>query len=137
MLYDIDGENYVKTSHDHSGKVYAGTLGEADIDLQRKPKSKEEVIDDESSVERSDISNMSRYQLITRLRKLGDISDSDKGPAPQRLKVRVLTLIISSDESDSNQEAANIGQLTPATLLGLQGGHSNMCQAVRGKQSIT
>ena len=49
MLYDIDGEHYVKTIHEHPGKGYDGTPGAATIDLQRKPKSKEGVIDDDSS----------------------------------------------------------------------------------------
>ena len=72
-------------------------LGAATIDLQSKPKYKEI----------SDISNMSRYQLIDRLRKLSDISDSDKVPALQSVKGRVLTLLSSIDESNSSQEAAN------------------------------
>ena len=109
MLYDIDGEHSVKTNHEHPGKGYAGTPGAATIDLQSKPKYKEDVVDDDSSKERSDISNMSIYQLISRLCKLGDTSDSDKGPAPQILKVRVLTLLSSSDKSDISQEAYNIG----------------------------
>ena len=33
MLYDIDGENFVKTIHDNPGKGYAGTPGAAIIDL--------------------------------------------------------------------------------------------------------
>ena len=60
MLYDIDGEHSVKTIHEHPGKGYAGTLGAAAIDLKSKPKSKEDVVDDDSSKESSDISNMSR-----------------------------------------------------------------------------
>ena len=79
---------------------------------------------------------MLRYQLIARLCNLDGISDSDKGPTPQIVKGRVLTLLISSDEYDSSQEAANSGYLTPETLLGLQGGHIDKSQAVRGKQSI-
>ena len=90
MLYDIDGEHSVKTIHKHSGKGYDVTTGVANIDLQNKPKSKEDVVDDDSSKESSDISNMSRYQFIAWLRELGDISDYDKGPAPQSLKGRVL-----------------------------------------------
>ena len=107
MLYDIDGEHSVKTIHENPGKGHAGTLGAATIDLQSKPKSKEDVVDDESSKESSDISNMSRYELIARLHKLDDISGFDKGPVPQNVKGRVLTLLSSSDESDSSQEAAN------------------------------
>ena len=49
MLYGIDGEHSVKTIHEHHGKGYAGTPGAATIDLQRKPKSKEDVDDDNSS----------------------------------------------------------------------------------------
>ena len=132
MLYDIDGEYSVKTIHGHPGNGYDGTLGAATIDLQSKPKSKEDVVDDDFSVEISDLSNMPRYELIARLCKLGDIQDSDKGPAPQSVKGRVLTLLSSSAESDSIQEAANSGQLTPDTLLVLKGGHINKRQAVRG-----
>ena len=117
MLYDIVDEHSVKKIHEHPGKVYAGTPGAATIYLQSKPKSKEDVVDDDSSEESSDLSNMSRYELIARLRMLGDISDSDKGPAPQSVKGRVLTIKSSSDESDSNQEADNSGYLTPDTLI--------------------
>ena len=60
MLYDIDSEHSIKTIHEHAGKGYSGTLGAATIDLQRKPKSKEDVVDDDSSEESSDLSNMSR-----------------------------------------------------------------------------
>ena len=49
MLYDIDREHSVKKIHAHPGKGYAGTIGAATIDLQSKPKSKEGVIDDDSS----------------------------------------------------------------------------------------
>ena len=52
---------------------------------------------------------MSSYQLIAWLHKFGDISDYDKGPAPQSVKVCVLTLLSSIAESDSIQEAPNIG----------------------------
>ena len=52
---------------------------------------------------------MSIYEFIDRLGKPGDISDYEKFPTPQSVKCRVLTLISSSDESDSSQEAANIG----------------------------
>ena len=107
ILYDIDGEQYVKTIYEHPEKGYAGTPGATTIYLQSKPKSKEDAVDDEYSEESSDLSNMSRYQLITRIRKLGDISDSDKGPTPQSVKGRVLTLLNSSDEYDIIQEAAN------------------------------
>ena len=117
MLYDIDGEHSVKNIHGHPGKVYASTPGASTIDLQRKPKSKEDGVDDDSSEESSDLSNMSRYELIARLRKLGGIPDSDKGPAPQSVNGRVLTIKSSSDESDSNQEADNSGYLTPDTLI--------------------
>ena len=109
MLYDIESEHSVKTIHEHPGKGYSSTPGVATIDLQRKPNSKEDVVDDESSKESSDLSNMSRYELIAWLRKLGDILDYDKGPAPQSVKYRVLTLLSSSDESDSSQEADNSG----------------------------
>ena len=60
MLYDIDGEHCVRTIHEHSGKWYSGTPGADTIDLQSKPKSKEDVVDYDSSEESSDISNMSR-----------------------------------------------------------------------------
>ena len=136
MLYDIDSEHSVKTIHEHPGKGYAGNPGADTIDLQSKPKSKEDVVDDDSPKERSDLSNISRYQLIARLRKLVEISGSDKGPTPQSVKDRVLTLLRSSDESDSSQEAANSGELTPATVLGLQGGHKDTRQADRGGKSI-
>ena len=58
MLYDIDGENSVKTIHKNPGKVYADNPGGATIDLYRKPKPKEDFVDDNSSKESSDISNM-------------------------------------------------------------------------------
>ena len=109
MLYDIDCEHSVKTIHEHPRKGYSGTPGADTIDLHRKPNSKEDVVNDDSSEESSDLSNMSIYQLIAWLCKLGDISDSDKGPAPQSVKVRVLTVLSSSDESDSSQEAENSG----------------------------
>ena len=109
MLYDIDGEHYVKTSHEHPGKWYAVTPGASNIDLQSKQKYKEDFVDDDSSKESSDLSNMSRYQLISQLCKLGDISYYYKGPTPQSVKGCVLTLLRSSDEYDSIQEAANIG----------------------------
>ena len=109
MLYDIDGEHSLKTIHKHPGKGYSGTLSAATIDLQSKAKSKEDVVDDESSKESSDLSNMSTYKLIACLCKLSDISDSGKVPAPQSVKGRVLALLSSSDESDSSQEAANNG----------------------------
>ena len=102
MMYDIVGEHYVKTIHQHPGKGYAGTPGSATIDLQSKLKSKEDVIDDDSSKESSDLSNMLRYKLIARLHKLGDIQDSDKSPTPQSVKGRILTLLSSSDESGSS-----------------------------------
>ena len=79
MLYDIDGEHPVRTILEHPGKGYSGNLGAATIDLQSKPKAQEDVVDADSSEESRDISNMSRYQLIARICKLGDISDSDKG----------------------------------------------------------
>ena len=107
MLYDIDGEHSVKTIHEHPGKWYAGTPGAATIDLHSKPNPKKDVDDDDSSEKSSDISNISRYQLIGRLRKLSGISDSDKCPAPQSLKGHVLTLLKSSAESYSIQAAAN------------------------------
>ena len=100
MLYDIYGEHSVKTIHEHPGKGYARTTGAATIDLQSKSKSKEDVVDYDYYKESSDLSNMSRYKLIARLCKLGDISDSDKGPAPQSVKGHVLTILSSSDESD-------------------------------------
>ena len=109
MLYDIDGEHSVKMIHENPGKGYAGTLCAATIDLHSKPKSKEDVVDYDSYEEISDLSNMSRYQLIARLRKICEISDSDKGPVPQNVKCRVLTLLSSSYESDSIQEAYNSG----------------------------
>ena len=46
MMYDIDGEKYVKAIHENPGKGYAGTPGAATIDLQSKPKPKEDVVDD-------------------------------------------------------------------------------------------
>ena len=49
MLYDIDGEHSIKTIHDHPEKGYAGTPGAATIDLQIKPKSKKDVVNDDSS----------------------------------------------------------------------------------------
>ena len=109
MLYYIGGEHSVKTIHEHPGKGYSGTPGAANVDFQIKPKYREDVVDDDSSEESSDLSNMSRYQLIARLCKLGDILNSDKGLAPQSVKYRVLTLLISSDESDSSEETANSG----------------------------
>ena len=108
-MYGIYGEHSVKTIHEHPWKEYVGTPGSATIDSQSKPKSKKDFVDDDSSKESSDFSNMSRCQLIPWLRKLGEISDSDKVPAPQSVKGRVLTLLSSSDESDSIQEAANSG----------------------------
>ena len=83
MLYDIDGEHYVKTIHEHPGKGYAGTLGAATIDLQIKPKSKEYVVDDDYYEESSNLSNMSRYELIAWLCKLSDILDSLRSPYPK------------------------------------------------------
>ena len=56
MLYDIDGEHSVKTIHEHLRKGYAGTPSAANIDLQSKPTSKEDVVDDDSSEESSDLS---------------------------------------------------------------------------------
>ena len=109
MMYDIDVEHSVTTIHDYPGKAYSGTTGAATIGLWIKPKSKDYFVDDYSYEESSDISNMSRYQLIARLYKLGEILDSDKGPAPQSVKLRVLTLLRSSDESYSSQEASNSG----------------------------
>ena len=44
--------------HENPRKGYAGTPGAANIDLQSKPKSKEDVVDDGSSEEISDLSNM-------------------------------------------------------------------------------
>ena len=49
ILYDIDGEHSAKTIHEHPGKGYAGTPGAATIDLQIKPTSKEDAVDDDSS----------------------------------------------------------------------------------------
>ena len=49
MLYDIEGKHSVKTIHEHPEKGYAGTLDAATIDLQSKPKSKEDVVNDDSS----------------------------------------------------------------------------------------
>ena len=109
MQYDIYGEHSVKNIHEHPGKGCDGTPGAATIDLQGKTKSKEDVVDDDSSEESSDLSDMSRCQLIARLCKLGDIPDSDKSTAPQSVKGHVLTLLRSSDESDSSQEASNSG----------------------------
>ena len=109
MLYYVDGEHPVKMIHEHPGKGYAGTPGAATIDFQSKQKSKEDVVGDDSSEESSDLSNMPRYKFIDCLRKLGDISDPDKGTAPQSLKGHVLKLLSFSDDSDSSQEAANIG----------------------------
>ena len=106
-LYGIDGEHSVKNMHDHPGKAYSGTTGAATIGLRIKPKSKDYFVDDYSYEESSDISNMSRYQLISWLRKLSDISNYDKGHAPQIVKGCVLTLLSSSDESESSQEASN------------------------------
>ena len=40
MMYDIAGEQSVKTIHEHPGKGYAGTPGVDTIDIQSKPKSK-------------------------------------------------------------------------------------------------
>ena len=127
----------------NSSKRFMRILGKGMLELlvqllliYRKKKSKEDVVDDDFSKEISDLFNISRYQLIARLRNLGDISDSDKGPSPQSVKGHALKLLISSDESDSSQEAANSGYLTPATLLGLQGGHNNKRQSFRGKQFI-
>ena len=109
MLYDIDTEKSVKTIHENPGKRYDGTPGAATIDLQSKPKSNEDVVNYDSSKESSDLSNISKYQLIARIGNLGGISDSDKGPAPQSVKCRILTLLSSNDESDSSQEATNSG----------------------------
>ena len=109
MLYDIDCEHSVKTIHEHPGKGYASTPGVTTIDLQSKPKSKEDVVNDNFSEESSDLSNMSRYQFIARLHRIGDISDSDKGPAPQSVKGRFLKPLSSSDESDSIQKESNSG----------------------------
>ena len=44
--------------HEHPGKGCAGSLGAATIDLQSKPKSKVDFVDDDSSEEISDLSNM-------------------------------------------------------------------------------
>ena len=109
MLYDIDGEHSVKTIHEHPGKGYSGTTGADNIYLQGKPKSKDDVLHDDSSKESSNLSNMSRYQLIAWLCSLSDISYSDKVPAPQSVKGRVLTLLLSLDESNSIQKADNSG----------------------------
>ena len=86
MLYDIYGEQSVKTINEHPGKGYAVTPGADTMDLQIKPKSKEDAVDDDSYKGSSDISNMSRYQLIDQLCNLSDISDSEKCPAPQSVK---------------------------------------------------
>ena len=109
MLYDIDVGHYVKTIHEHPEKGYYVTSDAATIYLHIKTKYKEGIVDDDFSKESSDLSNMSRYQLIARLHKLGDISDSDKGPAPQIVKDRVLTLLSFNYKSDSIQEADNSG----------------------------
>ena len=93
MLYDIDDEHSFKTIHVHPSKGYAGTPGASTIYLQIKSESKEDAVNDDSSEERIDLSNMSIYQLIARLCKLGYISDPDKFPAPQSVKGRVLTLL--------------------------------------------
>ena len=58
ILFDIYGEHSVKMNHEHPGKGYDVTPGAATIDLQRKPKSKEDVVDDDSYEESSDLSNM-------------------------------------------------------------------------------
>ena len=58
ILYDIDGEHSVKKIHEHPGKGYADTPGADTIDLQSNPKSKEDVVDDYSYEESSDLSNM-------------------------------------------------------------------------------
>ena len=60
MLYDIDGDYSVKTINGHPEKGYSGTPGAAPIDLQSKPKSKDDVVDDDSSKESSDLTNISR-----------------------------------------------------------------------------
>ena len=109
MLYDIDSKNSVKMIHEHPGKGYSGTPVAATFDLQSKPKAKEDVVDDDSSKEISYLFNISIYKSIARLCNLCEISDSDKGPAPQSVKGRALTLLTSSDESDSSQGAANSG----------------------------
>ena len=78
MMYDIDSEHSVKNNHERPQKGYAGTPGAATIYLQSELNPKEYVVNDNSSEEISDLSNMSRYQLIARICKLGNISDSDK-----------------------------------------------------------
>ena len=70
-------------------KLFMSILGKgmlafwAQLLLIYKTESKEDVADDEYYKESSDLSNISRYQLINRLQKLGDISDSDKGLHPK------------------------------------------------------
>ena len=61
MMYDIDGEHSVKTIHEHSGKGFACTPGAATVILQSKQKYKGDVVNDDSSEERIDLSNISIY----------------------------------------------------------------------------
>ena len=87
MLYDIDAEQSIKTLNERPGKGYGGTPGAPTFDLRSSHKTGEVVNladgDDDAISTMSQLSSMSREELIQILCQKGKISlPSDKGSAP-------------------------------------------------------
>ena len=83
LLYDIDGEQSVKTIHERSGKGYKGTPGAETLDLGSKTRDRT-VIDVDLDVgdSLSQVSNMSREELIALVKQQAKISSDKRGSAP-------------------------------------------------------
>ena len=70
-LYDLDGEQSVKTIHEINNHCYVGLPGAATLDLSKKAIKKVVCLEDSEDEEddMSEISNISREALIELIRK--------------------------------------------------------------------
>ena len=83
MLYDIDGEQSVKTIHERPGKGYEGTPGADKLDLGSKARDKTVIdVDLDGDDGLSQVSNMSREELIALVKQQAKISSDKRGSAP-------------------------------------------------------
>ena len=106
-IYDLDGENSVKTLSQKPGSRYGGSPGAPTFRVGQGKKAAQEkdgdVIDVDAGDDVSVLSTLSREELIRRLRE-ANLESNQKGSAPNSAEDKR-----SQSESDSGEEGSSDG----------------------------
>ena len=107
-LYDIDGDQSVKTIHERNDHRYVGSPGAATLDLSKKSRKKVECLEDSEDKEddMSEISNLSREALIDLINKQ---KNNKMGSYPKNNpnKSHYMPSELGDEESSSDSSASN------------------------------